>query len=147
MYDNIGGKCKVLASVIFFAGVALGVVSGLILIVMGIENGGRNANMVLVVIGIGSAVLCPLLGWLCSIPIYAIGHAADNSELAVEIAARADARRIREQRGTEGEKTAKMPRKPGQYPGEPVWVACPECGAMNNINEDTVCFECGEPLV
>ena len=72
MYNNVGSKVKILAKAVCLLGIIASVVYGLVLIAPGTEN---NTVLGILIIPLGS-----LLFWLGSLPIYAIGEAAENAE-------------------------------------------------------------------
>lgn len=70
MFDNIGGKIKVLAQVVCWIGITISVIFGLI----SFENGG------IVVIILGS-----LFSWIGSFTLYGFGQLIENSDILVEL--------------------------------------------------------------
>lgn len=70
MFDNIGGKIKVLAQVVCWLGIIISVFLGLI----NFENGG------IIVIILGS-----LFSWVGSFTLYGFGQLIENSDTLVEL--------------------------------------------------------------
>ena len=73
MYNNIGGKVKILAKVLCWAGIAGSVIAGLIMII-----GGGSAESILT--GILTMIGGALSSWLGSWVTYAVGEAAETSQ-------------------------------------------------------------------
>ena len=75
MFENVGGKLKVLAIVVVVLGIISSIVSGIILMFSEIDGA---FGFGLLIIGGG------ILGsWITALPIYGIGQAAENSDYLV----------------------------------------------------------------
>lgn len=158
MFDHIGSKIKVLATIIYVLGVILAVLLGIILMLNDVIGYG------LLVIAIGF-----LLSYLNVIMLYAFGQLVENSDTVVQIL-----KEIREQdgqwdssaepkaptapskpladSGTAGpvssakpkaDVTVKKVRIDGPRQGQ---VVCPDCGKAQSAFQDT-CWNCGAKFV
>ena len=85
MFKNIGGKVKMVARVICWVGIAASVIGGISLMTAGYY---ANVGLGLLTIIGGS-----LLSWIGSLTTYAVGESAENSTIAAELLAKADAER------------------------------------------------------
>ena len=75
MFDNIGGKIKSLAQVVFWIGIICSVISGFVMI-------GTNEDLIflgLVIIIIGS-----LVSWVSSFTLYGFGQLIENTDQLVQ---------------------------------------------------------------
>ena len=79
MFNNIGEKCKRIAKIDCYMGIALFVIVGIVYIVSG-----KILDGIIIAI-VGSAV-----AYISSIGLYALGEAAENSDIAANLAAKAD---------------------------------------------------------
>ncbi len=87
MYMNLGHKLKVIARVAFWVLLALIEAAGA-LILVGIAAGRYEAEPVRLAAVIAAMVLGPALSWLFSVPLYALGHMMENSDIRTDIAIR-----------------------------------------------------------
>lgn len=69
MFDNIGGKLKILAWVVFICGAVCSIISGIVLLVNAITLSG----FIFLIVG-------PLICWVVSFPLYGFGVLIENSE-------------------------------------------------------------------
>ena len=85
MFKNIGGKVKMVARVICWVGIAASVIGGIALMSIG-----HSAN---IAVGLVTIIVGSLLSWIGSLTTYAVGESAENSTIAAELLAKADAER------------------------------------------------------
>ena len=85
MFNNIGGKIKVLAKVICWIGIIFSVISGIV-----IMTGGRNTHLTVngsyfsassALIGILTIVVGCLVAWIGSFFAYGFGQLIENSDI------------------------------------------------------------------
>ncbi len=79
MYDNIGGKIKILAEVVCWIGIIACVIIGIVLIAISED---------LVLAGILIAVGGAILSWVSSFILYGFGQLVENSDIMAEQSAR-----------------------------------------------------------
>ncbi len=89
MFDNIGGKIKGLAKIVCYFGIAMSVITGII--VFSVFAAQDDAELV----GIGFLVSAIIIGfgilvsWLSTILLYGYGQLIENSDILVESSAKA----------------------------------------------------------
>ncbi len=91
--DDIGGMCKVLAKIVLWGGIILSVASGILLMIFLDDLAPRfsapsNNTMYL---GIVVMILGPLLSFITSIPLYALGQVVENTNKLLSIKSAQDA--------------------------------------------------------
>ena len=96
MFTNIGSKCKTAAKVLCYTGIALSVVTGLVLIILSALV--RTGSAQLAVNGIIVLIFGCVGSWLGSLGLYAVGEAAENSAIAANLAVKADMERERQKK-------------------------------------------------
>ena len=84
MFDNIGGKVKVLAKVNCWIGIIASVIYGGVLI-----------SKQLVLEGVLVWLLGSFISWVASLTLYAIGETAENSSIAANLAAKTELERVK----------------------------------------------------
>ena len=90
MFKNIGKKIKVFAKVICWIGIILSVISGIILIVAGVNNNDIRTiingtvqymdSTMLIVLGVVVLILGPIVSWIGSFMTYGFGEIVDNTQ-------------------------------------------------------------------
>ena len=80
MYNNIGGKLKLLARISFILGAFLSIVLGFALIAA------RNDTIQALLPGVLTIVFGAFFSWLASLGLYAFGQLVENSDTLVTIA-------------------------------------------------------------
>ncbi|MBQ6173300.1 MAG: hypothetical protein IJK28_01595 [Clostridia bacterium] len=121
MYRNLGHKLKTIAKIEFWVILAASAGAGAWLLFFA-EMGLEFAGALLM-------VLSPLLGWLCSLLLYVLGHLVENSDMRTDMALR------RFQQMSNSQRT---PQQPPAYPQEqpayagaqPAQPYAPEQGAQ-----------------
>ena len=81
MFDNVGGKIKVVAKVSCYVGIVLSLFGCLGNIVTAIEN----YNPTSAIFWLIGFVLFPILSWLSSLLLYGIGQLVENSDTLVDL--------------------------------------------------------------
>ena len=99
MFNNIGPKCKTLAKALCYIGIALSVISGLIMVFAGGLSFSGSVGTLMAVYGLLVMILGSLGSWLGSLGLYALGEAAENSAIAANLAVKADMQREQEKQG------------------------------------------------
>lgn len=134
MFENSGKKVKVLAWIFFCLACIGSLVGGIIM-----WHNARDYGFLLFL-----AFACGgfLSAWISSVVLYAIGEAADKSDLEKKIDDLAQ--RLQ---GTTEQSNSSVPastnnRKPDS---ESMHVVCPDCGAKNDVAR-VFCKECGSRL-
>lgn len=79
MFSNIGGKLKVLAKILCYAGISLSLIIGSVIMVLGGANGGLAFVIGLLTIAGGS-----LASWIGSFWAYGFGTLVENSDIIAE---------------------------------------------------------------
>ena len=80
MFNNVGGKLKAIAKVIFWIFVVIFAISGIVLFAnMVRQNGGLAFLSAVLTIGLGV-----LTAWLSSIGLYAFGELVENTSIIAE---------------------------------------------------------------
>ena len=85
MFKNIGEKLKSLAKFLCTIGIFIGITGGIILMSFS-QSSWHNQWMLSV--GIAVLILVPLLSWLSSLFIYALGELVENSAVQADILAK-----------------------------------------------------------
>lgn len=90
MFKNIGKKIKVFAKVICWLGIIFSVISGIILIVAGVNNDDIRTiingtvqymdSTMLIVLGVVVLILGPIVSWIGSFMTYGFGEIVDNTQ-------------------------------------------------------------------
>ena len=83
MFDNVGGKLKIVAKVCCWAGIALAVICG---VAYGIVS---KSFLLAVLTAVGGAIVF----WVGSLEIYALGELVENSDIRTNLAVKADVER------------------------------------------------------
>ena len=90
MFNNIGEKCKTVAKILCYTGIAISVIGGLVMIFIAVTSYDR---IILALYGVLGAIAGSLVSWLSCIALYGIGEAAENSAIAANLAIKADQER------------------------------------------------------
>lgn len=90
MFNNIGEKCKTVAKILCYTGIAISIISGLVMIIIAITSYDRG---ILALYGVLSAILGSVVSWLSCLALYGIGEAVENSAIAANLAIKADKER------------------------------------------------------
>ncbi len=93
MFNNVGSKCKTLAKVVCWLGIVLCVIIGIIMIVASGETHSDQEKTTMLLSGLLYLILGPILSWLGSLSLYAIGETAENSAITANLAIKADMER------------------------------------------------------
>ena len=93
MFTNVGSKCMKLAKVVYWLGIVLCVVLGIVMILTSGSAGSDQEKTTMLLSGLLYLILGPLLSRLGSLGLYAIGEAAENSAIAANLAVKADMER------------------------------------------------------
>ena len=154
MFDNIGGKCKGLASILCWIGIICSIISGIILM----ANGA-------VLAGLLSACLGALVSWIGSFALYAIGETAEQvKSIRIELEQlkekepdRKESKPVHdEQKLPDADKafTPIQSRHSSARNYDPEWtesgegfVICPQCGTRSSIDFVRIrkkCPACGQ---
>ena len=99
MFNNIGPKCKAAAKALCYIGIALSVISGVIMVFAGAFSYSGSAGTLMAVYGFLTMIFGSLVSWLGSLGLYAAGEAAENSAIAANLAVKADMQREQEKQG------------------------------------------------
>ena len=75
MFNNIGGKIKVVAKTICFVGIILSIISGLVLILADVRT--VFSGILLIIVG-------PIASWIGSFMTYGFGQLIENSDILVK---------------------------------------------------------------
>lgn len=80
MYDNIGGKIKMVAKVVGFAGIGISILTGLLFLLVAFSE----EKFSYFGIGILVAFLGSLISWVSTIALYGFGQLVENTDVLVQ---------------------------------------------------------------
>ena len=148
MFDNIGSKLKMLASIFAWGGIISSAIAGLILLFM-------TPLTAILVFVIGA-----LTSWISSWALYAFGQLVENSDRLVALAEKQAKKQEQPAKDmpkqtmkSAGQSTTQEPEKeakeettaPKQTVSEDV-IRCSKCGTTQKANR-MVCWSCGAKFV
>lgn len=81
MFNNIGRKIKVLASIIAWIGIIASIIVGVNFIVQSTDDIFADIPYTLITLGIGIMIVGSLLSWLSSFLLYGFGELIENSAI------------------------------------------------------------------
>ena len=160
MFNNPGGKLKGLAKVVFWLELILFILSGLVVIISGINGSGSlsyngyRASMspaVAVVAGILIIVFGIFIAWISTISLYAFGELVESNDKILQIvgARRAAAPQAVPQAAPAPQPAPAAQNNYGGYtiaaPQQPESGKCPYCGTATTPGMK-FCTLCGRPL-
>ncbi|MBQ4451790.1 MAG: hypothetical protein II912_05395 [Clostridia bacterium] len=93
MFNNVGSKCKTLAKVLCWIGIAFSIIWGIVMMAASALRVQGSGSGIMVLYGLLVMILGSLASWLSSLSLYAIGEAAENSAIAANLAIKADKER------------------------------------------------------
>lgn len=142
MFDNIGGKLKTLAVILFIIGVVASLVCAIAFGITVDRWGDADFNFWLFLLILVAGCIGSYIGVLM---LYAFGQLVENSDIRTQLAIKADMES--EHKKKENKETASY-----QYSSSAQKTAaetpqkdCPYCGARNHIHNKT-CFACGKTI-
>jgi hypothetical protein len=134
MWDNIGGKIKVLAKVIAWVGIISSIIGGIILIAIGGNN--RYGGGLYIGIGFGTIIVGSLMSWIFSWFMYGFGELIEKtSEIKNHLSG--------EKHGQKNNKNSNMVTKTIEKKKHlPVNKICSKCGQIVDTGIYISCPNC-----
>ena len=86
MFNNIGGKIKTVSKFICYAGIAVSVICGVIMLFFGVA-GNLDMSAIGLAVGVGGS----LCSWLGSLAAYGFGELIENTTVIAELMAKTEA--------------------------------------------------------